>query len=111
WVRDWQRIDDADSHPGLQIEWVSRVWRSIGRQRVPTHAVFSYPDAIAEFAGGDEHHSWLTLRARADLIAARFGRSPALAAAFKRHASTIRSLSRTDFDTLLAVTLWLKDND
>lgn len=111
WARQWQRIDDEGSPPGLQIEWASRVWRSIGRQRVPTHAVFSHPDAIAEFAGGGEHRSWLMLRARADLIASRFGRSPALAAAFKRHANTILSLTEADFDTLLAVTLWLRDND
>ncbi|WP_427869863.1 Wadjet anti-phage system protein JetD domain-containing protein [Leucobacter luti] len=111
WARQWQRVDDAHATSGLRIEWTSRAWLSIGRQRVPTHAVFCRPDAIAEFAGGDEHHSWLTLRARADLIASRFGRSPALAAVFKRHASTILSLAEADFDTLLAVTLWLKDND
>lgn len=111
WARQWQRIDDAHAPSELRIKWTSRAWLSIGRQRVPTHAVFSCPDAIAEFAGGSDHRSWLTLRARADLLASHFDRSTALATAFKRHTNSILSLSDADFDTLLAVTLWLRDND
>lgn len=111
WARQWQRVDDAPAPSGLRIEWTSRAWLSIGRQRVPTHAVFSCPDAIAEFAGGSDHRSWLTLRARADLLASHFDKSTALATAFKRHASSILYLSDADFDTLLAVVLWLRDND
>ena len=105
WAASWRAVT------GAEVEWVSRLWKSIGRQDVPTHAGLADPDAVADFVGGSARRAWRTLRGRADFLSERFNESAELADAFKKHAGKILDLSADDFARLGDVVAWIRDND
>ena len=100
WVRAWQgsRID---------VRWEERQWPSFGRQLLPISVTLEGPDAIAAAAGATER--WQTVQQRYARLRALDERPPwnAVLASTFRHWNT---LTDNDFDRLLAVLAWLRQN-
>ena len=134
WATSWRAVDapeaDAPRHVrGLDaptVDWGERSWARVGRQQIPLRLHLRTPDAVADFAGGEEARQWRRLRERAATIRARFGAVPSTASAedgptasmdsdptasaIKAHAKRIIGLSDEEFATVLEVVTWLRDN-
>ena len=100
------------------IDWTERSWVRVGRQQIPLRLRLRTPEAMANFAGGDEARQWRRLRDRTATIRLRFddehtaasARIDPVASAIKAHAKRILGLGQTEFDTLLDVVEWLRIN-
>ncbi|MCD1286601.1 MULTISPECIES: DUF3322 and DUF2220 domain-containing protein [unclassified Brevibacterium] len=143
WATSWRAIDapghaDRGRHvralDAPTVDWGERSWARVGRQQIPLRLHLRSPDAVADFAGGDEARQWRRLRERAATIRARFGAVPSTASAedsptvsaedgptvsadgdptasaIKAHAKRIIGLSDEEFATVLEVVTWLRDN-
>ncbi|RFA13908.1 hypothetical protein B7R21_07555 [Subtercola boreus] len=104
WARSW----DSSARPeGLEVDWETRVWRSIGRQRIPVRVKASTPDALAAFAGGAAARSWKTISERSRILRDRFGDSVALAGSIRSQTESLLQLDREGFSTVVEVAFWL----
>ena len=108
WVREW---DAAELPVGASVEWETRAWRSIGRQRVPLRLRLHDPSAVASFAKGGTARRWRTLRARVAQVREVLGESDEVTAAVRRHGATLTDVSSERFDQILAASAWLVHND
>ncbi|MGO2034902.1 MAG: Wadjet anti-phage system protein JetD domain-containing protein [Brevibacterium sp.] len=89
WATSWRAVDapeaDAPRHvralDAPTVGWGERSWARVGRQQIPLRLHLRTPDAVADFAGGDEARQWRRLRERAATIRARFGAVPSTASA------------------------------
>ena len=142
WATSWRAVDapEADAPRHVRdldapiVDWGERSWARVGRQQIPLRLHLRTPDAVADFAGGDEARQWRRLRERAATIRARTGGEPSpasaedgppasmdsgptafaetapTASAIKAHAKRIIGLSDEEFATVLEVVTWLRDN-
>lgn len=100
WVRAWQESR-------LDVCWEERHWPSLGRQLVPVAVTIAGADAIVAAAGATER--WQTVQQRYARLQALHDEpawNTALSTAF-RHWNT---LVDNDFDRLIAVLAWLRQN-
>ena len=104
WARAWDSFVPTE---GIGVDFEFRVWRSIGRQRIPIRLKAATPDALAAFAGGAAGRSWKTLAQRSTTLRERFGDSSALAAAIRGHTDSLLQLDREEFSTVVDVAHWL----
>jgi hypothetical protein len=89
---------------GLEIDWETRDWARVGRQRVPIRLRLTTPDEVARFVGGDTARDWRILRDRARLIRQRLGDASVVRSQAKR----ILSLTDQSFTTVIDVVDWLR---
>jgi len=106
WAREWLTWPVSD---GADVEWASREWRTVGRQRLPVRLHLRDPDAVAAFVGGRAAAEWTRLRDRAATIRDHLhGADPAaLATAIRRHAATLIGYGDREFDQVLAAAAWV----
>ena len=100
WVRAWQ-----SSY--LEIRWEERHWPSLGRQLLPVSVTLGGAEAIAATAGATER--WRTVNMRLARLRALDDRPPwtdALPVSFRHW----NSLTDADFDRLMAILNWLRQN-
>lgn len=108
WVREW---DAAELPAGASVEWGTRAWRSIGRQRVPLRLRLQDPVTVASFAKGETARRWRTLRDRVTEVRDVLGDSDEITAAIRRHGATLTDVSTERFDQILAASAWLVRHD
>lgn len=107
WATAWSRLELGD---GADVEWATRSWRSIGRQRVPVRLRLADADAVAAFAGGSPAREWAVLTRRVAALQARLGDSDDVRAAARRHADSLLRYDDRTFDQVVDVTTWLLEN-
>ena len=103
WVDAWRGVSE-DS--GIELEWVVRHWSRIGSQEVPIRAVLRGSDSIARAAG--EADGWRRLVARLDELRGLAGSDAG--GVLRAHARAIGDLDGADFDRLVHVLAWLREN-
>lgn len=103
WVDSWRGLS-AD--PSVEIEWVVRKWPRIGSQEVPVRAVLRGSDAIARIAG--ERDVWQVLVSRLDALRGLAG--SCADSVLRTHARAIADLDGGDFERLVDVLEWLREN-
>lgn len=111
WAREWADV----ALVGGAVEWETRSWHSIGRQRVPVRLVLSDGDDIAAFAAGEAENEWRRLRGRVDqlreLVDLRGDTEHvALDAAVRSSGELLLRYDDQEFADVLAATLWLSEN-
>ncbi|XBH20443.1 Wadjet anti-phage system protein JetD domain-containing protein [Jonesiaceae bacterium BS-20] len=111
WAQSWSSVTTGN---GIEVEWESRLWRSIGRQRIPVRAHFAHAHAVAAFSGGEPAAAWHLLYDRTTAVLATLlgDRSDptVFLATIRRHSVTLRNYAPEEFDLVLATTQWLIDN-
>ncbi|MCG7413460.1 MULTISPECIES: Wadjet anti-phage system protein JetD domain-containing protein [Microbacterium] len=107
WAREWADVDDVQP---VEVEWETRSWSSIGRQRIPVRAWLPTADAVAAFAGGEPQRTWKRLSDRARAVIARLDGSEEVRAAIRKHSSDLCSFDEDRFQTVLEVSEWLVEN-
>ncbi|MFT4137080.1 Wadjet anti-phage system protein JetD domain-containing protein [Microbacterium sp.] len=105
WVESWRQ---ADRSPGLAVNWVRRDWSRVGSQEVPVRVVVRGPERIARVAGLREE--WTVLSERLGILRALGGEADAVTVALRMHARTIVQLDAPDFERLVSVLGWLREN-
>lgn len=108
WAREWA---GARLPPGAEVDWESRLWRSIGRQRVPVRLRVESPDGVAAFAGGDVARQWRTLTARVAVVHEELGRSAQIDQVVRRHTSELLRWPTPRFDQVVGAAAWLARHD
>lgn len=103
WVDSWRGVSE-DS--GIELAWAVRNWSRVGSQEVPERAVLRGPDAIARVAG--EAEPWRLLVERLDVLRSLAGQDAD--GVLRSHASAIADLEGADFDRLIDVLTWLREN-
>lgn len=104
WVREWR----TEALPAeARVDWETRDWSRIGRQEIPVRITWQSPDALAEFAGGSAHRTWRTARERTGDAVDRFGASPELGAALRRHVRPVLAYSTEEWHEVLDAVTWL----
>lgn len=104
WARAWR----AEALPaGVRVDWETRDWSRIGRQEIPVRITWESPDAVAEFAGGSAARNWRSVRDRVTDAVSRFGASPALGVALRRHARAVLGYSGDEWQQVLDAVAWL----
>lgn len=104
WVRQWAELPPVD---GVEVEWETRSWRSIGRQRVPVRVRLRDPDVVARFAGGQSAHDWMRLRDRVGALRHRLGSSEALGAAVRGNGDKLLRYDDARFAQIVDAVQWL----
>ena len=105
WVESWREVDkDAD----VELSWSIRNWSRVGSQTVPERATVRGADAIARIAG--QSAAWNLLVHRLDALRTVAGHSDEVLAALRSQARTIALLDPADFDRLVDVLAWLREN-
>lgn len=107
WAREWAGLPKME---GVEVEWESRSWRSIGRQRVPVRLRLRDAEAVARFAGGAPAADYRRLRDRAHRLAALFGAGTELARVVRRHGSALTSFDDDRFEQVARVAEWAVAN-
>lgn len=107
WAAAWRSLKQGTE---VQIDWEDRVWRNIGRQRVPVRVRFTHPDAVARFVGGAGARDWSLLRSRASIVRNVFGATEAASAAIRRHIEPLLRVSDDEFMTVVTAGSWLIDH-
>lgn len=107
WVREWSAADLPD---GMDLEWETRSWRSLGRQRVPVRLGFHDAYSVASFVGGAVARDWTTLRSRVEILRDVLGASDALDTAVRRHAAEILAWQPERFAQVVQGAVWLSTN-
>ncbi|ROQ58567.1 hypothetical protein EDF36_2011 [Rathayibacter sp. PhB152] len=105
WVESWRRAAESGE---IEVSWTVRSWSRVGSQEIPERAVVRGATSIARAAGAEPE--WLRLRHRIDALRSLTGGGDAAVATLQTHARTITALTEDDFDRLVAVLLWLRDN-
>lgn len=105
WVESWRRAALSDD---IDVVWTRRDWARIGSQDVPERALVRGPAAIARVAGLGEE--WALLAGRLGILRALPGDVDALAATLRTHARAITALDELDFERLIGVIDWLREN-
>lgn len=107
WVTAWR---EAEASGDITLSWANRDWPRIGSQAVPERAEVHGADAIARVAGAEDE--WIVLRARLDLLRSESDVQPSaeLIAVLRSQARAIAALEATDFERLVNVLAWLRDN-
>lgn len=105
WVASWRTASDE---PDIEVVWDRRNWPRIGSQDVPVRAVVRGAAPIARVAG--EEDAWGRLSERLRALRVAVGSSGQAVSALRSHARTIESLEPPDFDRLIDVLGWLRDN-
>ncbi|MHA7987795.1 Wadjet anti-phage system protein JetD domain-containing protein [Rathayibacter sp. CAU 1779] len=104
WTRSWDGIEG--------VQWQRRQWTSVGAQRVPERLVLRGADAIARFAGRQQHREWMLLHGRMRALEARLrgdGRIDVVdvfAVALRRNGRALLAIDDADFERLLDVLTW-----
>lgn len=104
WAREWAEFV---APAGVEVEWETRSWRSIGRQRVPVRVRMHSGDAVAAVGGGPTMREWTTVRARASDLAQRLGSSPELGRAVKKHCARLAGYDDIEFAQVAEVSEWV----
>lgn len=100
WVRAWQCSN-------LDIRWETRQWPSLGRQHIPVSATFEGAELIAAAAGAGAR--WRTASQRLARLRA-FDDGPGWSDALPDAFRYWNKLTDEDFDRLVAVLTWLRQN-
>lgn len=100
WVRAWERSP-------LVVYWEERQWPSLGRQPLPVSVTLNGPDAIAAAAGFTEH--WQMLQRRCARLRG-MDETPTWTTILPSTFRYWRALTDSDFDRLMAVLEWLREN-
>lgn len=101
WARQWHQWSDGRSMTGLRSKTIRT---PLGDQTVPTHIIFRDAEAIAETAGDLE---------RWRIAASRYPQLRALGldhAAVRPHLARVTDLVEKDFNLLLLVAGWFRNN-
>lgn len=104
WAREWAALAPVE---GVEVEWQTRSWRSIGRQRVPIRVHLRDADAVGRFVGGATDAQWRRLRDRALTLGDRLGSPAALGAVVRRHARDLGAYEPDRFEQVASVATWL----
>lgn len=107
WARQWASFPLPD---GVEVEWGTRVWRSIGRQKVPVRMLVRDADGAAALAGGAAQRDWLRLRSRALVLAARFGETADVARTVRLRRAKLVGYSDVEFEQVVDVAAWVIAN-
>ncbi|MDN5806203.1 MAG: DUF2220 family protein [Brevibacterium sp.] len=117
WAANWRAIaapgaggSKSENSNSPSIDWTERSWARVGRQQIPLRLRLPTPDSVAGFVGGDEERRWLRLKDRTAAIRSRFADQDGLSSAIKAHATRILGLGQSEFDTILDVVAWLRNN-
>lgn len=103
WVDAWRAADhDSD----IQLTWSVRTWSRVGSQEVPIRAAVRGPDAIARVAG--DTAAWRLLVDRVGALRALIGSDSG--SVLRSHARSIADLDDADFNRLVVVLAWLREN-
>jgi hypothetical protein len=105
WVETWRRVD---KHADLELAWAIRNWSRLGSQTVPERATVRGADAIARIAG--ESAAWNLLVQRLDALRKVAGHSDEVLETLRSQGRTIALLDPADFDRLVDVLAWLREN-
>ncbi len=103
WVNSWR---DVTAESDIQLEWALRSWSRVGTQEVPVRAVIRGPEAIARVAG--EADGWRRLVTRLGELRGLVGSEAG--GVLRAHARAITDLDAADFDRLVDVLTWLREN-
>ncbi|MGB4780339.1 Wadjet anti-phage system protein JetD domain-containing protein, partial [Microbacterium sp.] len=105
WVESWRR---ASRSGDIEVVWARRDWARVGSQEVPERAIVRGPAAIARVGGLSAE--WALLAERLGILRVLPGDAGALEAALRTHARTITGLDGPDFERLVGVVEWLREN-
>ncbi|MFC8680202.1 Wadjet anti-phage system protein JetD domain-containing protein [Microbacterium ureisolvens] len=105
WVATWRR---ADGDPDVELVWGRRSWSRVGSQEVPERAIVRGAEAIARVAG--EAPAWVLISERQSVLRAVAGTSEEAVGALCSQSRTIEGLDPADFNRLIDVLGWLRDN-
>lgn len=100
WVRAWQGSN-------LDISWEERQWPSLGRQLLPVSVTLEGAEVIAAAAGAGAR--WRSVSQRLARLSA-FDNGPHWADALPDSFRYWNTLTDSDFDRLIAVLTWLRQN-
>ncbi len=105
WIRGWRSVEG--------VEWEVRRWSNVGTQTVPVRVTFTDLEALLAFTGDSSR--WQRLRTRFShvrhtLDADQAASEDVLASALRQSGAAIESLTDEDFDRLIGVLTWLRDN-
>ena len=103
WVESWRAADDDSD---IELTWTVRNWSRVGSQEVPVRAAVRGPDAIARVAG--EAVAWHLLVERLSTLRTLIGSHHE--GVLSSHARSIGDLDGDDFDRLIDVLAWLREN-
>lgn len=107
WVRGWDAVELPE---GVELDWQVRVWRSVGRQRVPVRLRLDHPDGVATFAGGGAARRWRVLTRRRRQVRAALGESAAIDNIVRKHAALLVEISADRFTQIVGASQWLSEH-
>lgn len=107
WVAAWR---EAEASGDITLSWAIRDWARVGSQELPERAVVRGADAIARVSGAGAQ--WALLRTRLDMLRGESGAQAdaEIVAMLRSQAHVITALEPADFERLLSVLAWLRDN-
>lgn len=105
WVASWQQA--GHSWP-IEISWAVRNWPRVGSQNVPERAVVRGAESIARLAGAQRE--WAVLTERLGVLGTMTGVRDDAPATLRFHARAVAALNDADFDRLIGVLAWLRNN-
>jgi hypothetical protein len=105
WVATWRVAGDELD---IEVDWGSRSWPRVGSQVVPERATVRGTDAIARVAG--EAPAWHRLSERLRALRIVAGSSDDAVTVLRSQSRTIEALDPIDFNRLVDVLSWLRDN-
>jgi hypothetical protein len=106
WIAAWRDTERAAD--GVEIDWETRRWASMGTQQLPVRLRLSTPDAVARFAQRSAH--WRVATARAALLREALSNAGDARAALVRVLPVVTELADDDINRLAAVVTWLVKN-
>lgn len=111
WASSWAKVSVGS---GLDVQWETRLWRSIGRQLIPVRAHFANAHAVAAFGGGEPAVTWQLLFDRTTTILTRLlgvNSDPiCFLGVIRKHSATLLNYSPEEFEQVLETTQWLIQN-
>lgn len=110
WAAAWEKLRPS---PGITVDWKTRQWRSIGRQRIPVRLHLANPHAVAAFGGGEPALLWQSLFARASTLLMALAGTPeqhaGILGVIRKHATTVLGYSEAEFSMVGQTSRWLID--
>ncbi|PMB97915.1 hypothetical protein CJ198_08840 [Brevibacterium luteolum] len=106
WIRAWETAG-AQLPEHVHLDWVSRRWRTWGRQQLPVRLRLTTPEAVAAWAG--QLREWRRLTHAADMLA-QWAQGAVPLPVLRRVLGAAAELNSDDHERLLAVLTWLREN-
>jgi len=104
WVESWRLAERS----GIEVAWSARDWSRVGSQAVPERAILRGARAIARAA--DQVDAWELLFGRLAVLRDALGGHDGVHGTLRSTAREVASLDEADFERLLGVLAWLREN-